>query len=152
MRLLRTAALLLVAGLAAAEAIAAPQRSVVVLPFESIAGADEAPDVIATLVAAGLASRGWRVVPPADVSELLEKERVRYLDSLDDHARGAIVAATGVDAVLSGAVFSYSEGRNPSFRSPRASFARTERSSGATSRASLPTTRRKHSASGAGTW
>ena len=94
---------------------AAPAASpaIVVLPFDNFSGSDDEPRELAALFAKEIARRGWRVVPTDDVEPLLEKHRVRYLDSLDDQSRADILAATGATAIVSGTLYTYTEGRTP---------------------------------------
>jgi TolB-like protein len=87
--------------------------AVVVLPFDNFSGATAVPRDLAALFAKAVARRGWRVISSDDVEPLLENDRVRYLDSLDDKSRGDIVAATGASAIVSGTLYTYAEGRNP---------------------------------------
>ena len=89
------------------------QPAIVVLPFDNFSGVTEAPRELAALFAKDLERRGWRVVPSEEVEPLLEKDRVRYLDSLDDQSRADIIAATGAAAIVSGTLYTYTEGRNP---------------------------------------
>src|ERR1051326_2892760 len=87
--------------------------AIVILPFDNFSGSNDAPRDMATLFAKAAERRGWRVIPSEQVEPLLEKDRVRYLDSLDDQARADIVAATGATAIISGTLYTYTEGRNP---------------------------------------
>lgn len=91
----------------------ASSPAVVVLPFDNFSSSNDAPRAMAALFAKAAEKRGWRVIPSDDVEPLLEKDRVRYLDSLDDQARADIVAATGATAIVSGTLYTYTEGRNP---------------------------------------
>ncbi len=83
--------------------------TVVLLPFDNFSGDEEAAQNIGTLVGQTMSARGWRVVE----SDLLEKERVRYLDSLEPAMLKKITEAAGADAVLSGTVYAVTAGRNP---------------------------------------
>ena len=98
-------------ALCSATALAAP--AVVVLPFDNISGAQDAPQAIAPLLAQTIERHGWRVLAGNDVEAILEKERVRYLDSLDKAVLQRIVEATGASAVVSGTIYTYTETRNP---------------------------------------
>jgi len=87
--------------------------AVVVLPFDNFSGSDDEPRALAALFAKAIASRGWQVVASDQVEPLLEKNRVRYLDSLNAQSRADILAATGATAIVSGTLYTYTEGRNP---------------------------------------
>ena len=106
------AAVLLYGAAAPSPPLFAADR-VVVLPFDNFSGSDDEPRELAALFAKAAARRGWQVVATDEVEPLLEKERVRYLDSLDAKARAVIIAATGASAIVSGTLYTYTEGRNP---------------------------------------
>jgi hypothetical protein len=107
------AALLLAACCLLPLSLRADAPAVAVLPFDNLSSADVAPHELAALVEKAIAMKGWRVAPSAGLEPLLEKARVRYLDSLDPAIRAQIVEATGVSAIVTGSVYSYSSGRNP---------------------------------------
>lgn len=87
-------------------------QTVVVLPFDNVSGAERAPQRVNELLEKALASRGWKV-SDADLMPLLEELRVRYLDSIDDDARTKVIEATGAEAILTGTIYNYSDGKNP---------------------------------------
>ncbi|HEX7193087.1 MAG TPA: hypothetical protein VF381_16065 [Thermoanaerobaculia bacterium] len=99
------------------EGAAAPQStkqpSVVILPFDNFSGSNDAPHDVVALLAKAAERKGWHVVSSSDIEPLLEKDRVRYLDSLDEKTRAEIVAATGATAIVSGTLYTYADGRNP---------------------------------------
>ena len=97
-------ALLLWCGTAAAE--------VAILPFEDSSGSSRAREQVAVLVAKAVRSKGWRIAG-ADLGPILEKERVRYVDSLDPATRGRVLDAAHASAFLSGAIYTYSDSRIP---------------------------------------
>jgi len=103
-----------VATLCAAPPVAAalPASSVVLLPLENFSGVHEAEHELTSLLVRAIAAKGWSVVSGEDIEKQLEEERVRYLDSLDGGIRERIVQRTGAGAIVSSAVFTYSEGRN----------------------------------------
>src|SRR5437016_347042 len=66
-------------------------RGVVVLPFDNVSGAQNAPREVSALLAKAIEAKGWTVSAGDAVEPLLEKERVRYLDSFDESVRKKIV-------------------------------------------------------------
>lgn len=112
---MRTFLLIFAVSLAVTVYGAAPVSSssaLVVLPFDNISGADQAPLEVVRLASKAIAARGWRVMD-SDLGPLLEKERVRYLDGVDDGVRAKIVEQTGASGVVSGTVYTWSDGKNP---------------------------------------
>ncbi|HEX3108586.1 MAG TPA: hypothetical protein VHU41_05795, partial [Thermoanaerobaculia bacterium] len=91
----------------------AASPAIVILPFDNFSGANDAPQALGVLFAKAAERRGWRVIPADQVEPLLEKNRVRYLDSLDDKSRAEIIAGTGAAGIVSGTLYTYAEGRNP---------------------------------------
>ena len=96
-----------------AAALGQPAQSVVILPFDNFSGDEKATQEIAALVGSRIAARGWRVVASDAIEPLLEKERVRYLDSLEPPVLKMIADTAGAGAVVSGTVYTYTGGRNP---------------------------------------
>lgn len=92
---------------------ARPGTTIVILPVQDLSGADEGAHALAEKIGHTLVARGWSVAPTDLVEPLLEKERVRYLDSLDDGVRQRLAAATGASAFVATSLFTYTEGRNP---------------------------------------
>ena len=105
-----TPGLALVALLCAASANAA---TLVVLPFDNFSGAENAPATVHDLVVKAATAKGWTVAPDDQTEKVLEENRVRYLDSIDGAVRATIVESAGAEAVLSGTVYEYTNGRNP---------------------------------------
>src|SRR5512140_3573458 len=68
-------------------------RRVVVLPFDNFSGVETAPDELRRLVMSMVTTKGWTIAPNEQVEQLLEAERVRYLDSLDDAVRVRLLDA-----------------------------------------------------------
>lgn len=93
-------------------AIAGETPSIVVLPFENVSGVAAAPRELGTRVAQAAAERGWTLAT-GDVEPLLEQERVRYLDTLEEGPRRRILESTGATAMLTGTIFTFADGRNP---------------------------------------
>jgi hypothetical protein len=91
----------------------AASPAIVILPFDNFSRSNDAPREMTALFAKAAEKRGWRVIASDEVEPLLEKDRVRYLDSLDEQARADIIAATGAIAIVSGTLYTYTEGRNP---------------------------------------
>lgn len=106
------ARLLLLAVLLAAAMHAAAQPSLVILPFDNVSGAERAPAEVGTLLVRAIEAKGWSV-EESDLRPLLEEERVRYFDSIDDGVRAKIVHETGAAAILSGTIYTFAEGKNP---------------------------------------
>lgn len=94
-------------------AISARAATLVVLPFDNFTGADNAAETVHALALKSVALKGWTIAPDEQIETVLEKNRVRYLDSLDDSVRTAILEPAGASALLSGTIYTYSEGRNP---------------------------------------
>jgi len=93
--------------------MAAETPSIVVLPLDNVSGVPDVPLEVSVRLAKAIEAKGWRVAPVADVEPLLEQERVRYLDAIDDAVRDKIIAATGAKAIVSGTLYLYADGRNP---------------------------------------
>jgi TolB-like protein len=86
--------------------------AILVLPFENVSGAEQAPRELRPRLVRAIDARGWRVAE-MDVEPLLEAERVRYLDILEDAPRRRLVDAAGAEAVLTGTIYTFADGRNP---------------------------------------
>lgn len=91
---------------------AADAPSITIVPFENASGVLTAPAEIGSRVAKAAAERGWSVTD-TNIRQLLEEQRVRYFDALDDESRRKVLEATGGTALLTGTVYSFVEGRNP---------------------------------------
>lgn len=87
--------------------------AVAVLPFENLSATETASSEIQRRIGVALTQKGWSVAPAADVEAALKKNRTRYLDSLDDETRKALLDETHAVAYVSGTVYSYDGGRNP---------------------------------------
>src|SRR6059058_1168992 len=85
-------------GEGAAAPLSKKQPAIVILPFDNFSRSNDAPREMTALFAKAVVKRGWRVIASDEVEPLLEKDRVRYLDSLDEQARADIIAATGAIA------------------------------------------------------
>ena len=102
-------------GLFAAAALlcAAPSgETLVLLPFANLAGAARAPEVIETAIAARLSAKGYRVARGEEVRAFLDRERVRYVDSLAGPVREKLFTAFGSRGVVLGAICAFEEGEN----------------------------------------
>ncbi len=105
---------LTLAVLCLAPAVSRADRNLVaLLPFDDLAGRPAAARSVAPFAAQHLARRGYDVVYGMPVEAVLERLRVRYLDSLTADALRALREELGADAVLLGAILSYREGGNP---------------------------------------
>jgi peptidoglycan-synthase activator LpoB len=94
-------------------AFSARAATLVVLPFDNLTGDQLGTATISEAITRQALSKGWQVAKPEDVEATLEENRVRYLDSLDDPVRQAIIEKASAAAIVSGTVYTYSEGRNP---------------------------------------
>jgi TolB-like protein len=90
---------------------------VAVIPFESILGVAEARKVVTGEVAAALAAKGLEVVSGEPVEALLQRERVRYFDSLPRQVVERVAVALGAEAVVAGQVVAFE--RRQGARDPR---------------------------------
>jgi hypothetical protein len=97
----------------AAGAAPAGAPAIVLLPFENLTGSAEAEREVWQAFAAAVEAKGWRVADRAELEAILEDERVRYFDSISDKVRAAVVEKTGASAIVSGVIYTWSEGRNP---------------------------------------
>lgn len=100
-------------ALASATEPGAPVR-VVVLPFENLAAETAVFRSVMPLVEKGLAARGYEVVGGAQVEDYLEKQRIRYLDSLEPYQIQGMLTELDADRVLVGAVLFVARQANPS--------------------------------------
>jgi hypothetical protein len=91
---------------------AGPAR-LALLPFENRSGITQAGGLVTGLLGAGLEARGFEVVQGEPVEEVLEAERVRYLDSLPPTAREHLLSEVRAQGIVSGAVETFLEGANP---------------------------------------
>lgn len=91
---------------------AADAPSITMIPFENASGAAIAPAEIAAHVTKAAGERGWRVTD-VNIRPLLEQERVRYFDSLEEEPRRKVLDATGATALFSGTIYTFTDGRNP---------------------------------------
>lgn len=113
------ASLLLVAAIAspacAHAAAAAPERgaTIVLMPFENLAGSEQAGRAAWELFAAAIEKKGWRVAERQQLETILEEERARDFDSLDAQVRASVIEGTAGSAIVTGAVYTYTEGREP---------------------------------------
>jgi hypothetical protein len=90
-----------------------PAAKILVLPTENlsgVAGAERAlrPDVFRIVQASGYAA-----VPEEAIEPLLEKEGIRYLDSISGASRERLLAATGASALLLTSIAAFLDGRSP---------------------------------------
>lgn len=101
-------------ALAGALALPAHAASLLMLPPESLDGGDSGAEMVQSIVAGHLAEKGWSIVPPSDVEELLTSRRIRYVDALSESDRTFLLEKTAASAVLSTTVYSLRGGANPS--------------------------------------
>src|SRR5512140_3079609 len=89
------------------------QTRLVVLPFDDFSGSDEGESEVRLAFIRAVEAKGWSVVQDEEIEKLLEAERVRYFDSLEDGTRVRILDAVGAEAVVSGSLQAFDKGRNP---------------------------------------
>lgn len=106
-------ACLLIAGATFAADASRPATTIVLLPIENLTGATNGEHEATTLLAQALEQKGWSVARGDAVAAILEKERARYLDSLDERTRLALVENLRAAAVLSAVLYTYRDGRGP---------------------------------------
>jgi len=91
----------------------AAEHTLVLVPPTNVSGADEAPDLVYEAFVRRIEARGWTVAPPAEVDAALEAGRVRYLDSLPDQARLALIERFHAKAIVFGTIVGYRDDANP---------------------------------------
>ncbi|HQQ76157.1 MAG TPA: CsgG/HfaB family protein [Thermoanaerobaculia bacterium] len=108
-RTLLAAALFSLAGL---RADAAEKPRLVLLPFGNLSGVERAQGALVPTLALKLTSKGWDVVRGEAVEEFLQKERIRYVDSVTPELRKKLLSSMGAEALVSGSIYSFAEGDN----------------------------------------
>lgn len=102
---------------ALAAAVASPGRALgetlVLLPFENLSGTSGAHGQLESLVAFAIQAKGYHVERGEGVEEILESERVRYLDSLAAAPRNQLLQQFGARGLVQGAIYTYADGDNP---------------------------------------
>jgi TolB-like protein len=88
-------------------------ESIVLVPFDDFSGSETAQAEVTKHFTAALQKRGWTVVAGGEVEAILEKERVRYLDPLETHVIGTLTSAMKASLVLTGTIYTYVDGPNP---------------------------------------
>jgi len=91
-------------------AAAAARQRLAVLPFQALVRGQSARAVVMPVVAAALAAKGYDVVAGERVEQVLQAERIRYLDSLLPDQLGSMLALLGADAAVLGTVVEYVPG------------------------------------------
>jgi hypothetical protein len=93
-------------------AVSAP-NSVVILPSEDLSGVPQAESDLASLIAQRMAANGWQVVSNDGLWERLERDRVRYLDSLSQELTKSIANESGATTLLTSTIYVYDDGVSP---------------------------------------
>ena len=88
-------------------------ETIVLLPFQNLSGAPEAPAAVTTALVQKIEKEGYQVVRGEALEEFLAAERVRYLDSLAGPVREKLLAHFSAKAVVLGTIFSFAESENP---------------------------------------
>jgi len=89
---------------------AAARQRLAVLPFQALVRGQSARALVMPVVAAALAAKGYEVVAGERVEQVLQAERVRYLDSLPTGQLDSMLALLGADAAVLGTVVEYVPG------------------------------------------
>lgn len=92
---------------------APPAGRVVLLPFEDYSGDEAGVSLARRAVARRLEARGYTLVLEQRVEEILSRERIRYLDSIDRRSLQALLGELEADAVVLGTVLSFREKPEP---------------------------------------
>lgn len=91
----------------------AAEMRVVLLPLENLSRNDVAVRELAPAVAAALVTRGYVVAAGDEVDKALDERGVRYLDSLDEKTRSALLTGLHADAVAFGSLYVDEGGPEP---------------------------------------
>lgn len=92
---------------------APPPVRLVLMPFENLSGSEMPVAYAEELFLLAAEERGWEVAHGDVVVAALGRQRVRYFDSLGADVRRDLLTATGSGAVLSGVIYTFVEGRQP---------------------------------------
>lgn len=90
--------------------VAAEKPVVVLLPVDNLAGAADAAKLVRAALVARLESKGWRVAPDEAVEPVLERNRVRYMDSITDRVRLELMEAGSASALMVASITAYRGG------------------------------------------
>lgn len=88
----------------------AERPGVVLLPLDNLSGVAEAPQQVSAALMARLERRGWKVITDDAVEAVLERNRVRYLDSVTDRVRVELAEATGASALMLATISTFRSG------------------------------------------
>lgn len=99
-------------SLAGLRANAAEKPRLVLLPFGNLSGVERAAGALVPSLALKLTSKGWDVVRGETVEEFLQKERIRYVDSVTPELRKKLLSSMGAEALVSGSIYAFAEGDN----------------------------------------
>jgi len=91
-------------------AAAAARQRLVVVPFQALVRSQSARAVVMPAIEAALAAKGYEVVAGERVEQVLEADRIRYLDSLPPEQLGSMLELLGADAAVLGTVVEYVPG------------------------------------------
>jgi TolB-like protein len=109
----RTLAVVILFAALAAAPPASCGNVIVLLPFENLSATDAASSDLAVRFSRVLEEKGWTVADRETTEEVLREHRARYLDSLDDETRAALLERTRASAYVAGTVYAYEGDRNP---------------------------------------
>jgi TolB-like protein len=85
---------------------------VVLLPLDNISGAKGASELVRQELVAGLARNGWSVIENEAIEQVLERHRVRYMDSITDDVRSGLTSATGASALMLVSILTFRGGES----------------------------------------
>ncbi len=95
-------------ALAVSPALPSARERLVLVPFQVLAHVGPAREAVMPAVAAALGARGYEVVSGDAVEDVLQGQRIRYLDSLTADQLAALLRATSADAAVLGTILDFS--------------------------------------------
>ena len=90
---------------------AGARERLVLVPFERVARATAARDVLMPALAAALLAKGYDVVAGPEVEEFLRKRRIRWLDSLSRAHAAELLSAFDASGVVLGTILAWGPDR-----------------------------------------
>ncbi len=96
---------------------ATPKAKIAVVPFDNTTGNRFAGEVVSDMVLSGLVQKGFAVVEPGNVNELLVKNHIESRGEIDLPTLAKVYSDFGVDWVVTGSVLQFSQARGESVAS-----------------------------------